>query len=664
MMGWLACLAFIVVSLPITWYCRGERSAWVTILVPGDSFTDNNPALTLLGYNVLLGPEPVMVENEPSMMQVAFFSGLPGSEARLDFYAFRAIYSFFATLLTPLTGIISAMLVVNWCAWALCAWVAWHLSTKLFDDRLAAFFTVMFVAVGMGMITHIHDYSAHLLSFASYYLGVYLLYGSGILFERKPWRTHLMLGTYLAVACLVYNTGIMLTAVYILAALRRNRIRHVAGATLLALTALPLWRTALRLSGAEIPDVEGEVLVEALRGWYDLFQQPWWTIAETVAGYISEFALFDSPLVVLLGLSACLFLPRKREVRWFGAAVLGMPVLASLVFCTSSMNLNRGYLVYGASIWVYCWLGWLPARINRYNRWLGLITGICLCLTIGSQFAWSTAYLSNRLGPLKTYLMGWRMGLQQFVHPRPEVQSMTGFEGTPVLLGGKSSLEEAGPFIWERQQDLGPDSASFAQALVRRMLICAYLGLLGCTWMNSRRGCLLIGGGIGAAALLSAGLSWSTFHTMPVFNPLTDVRVAPRASLVYEVELAPSFLESLEGGLEDGDVLEFFVGYNAAEPLSSVADVSVTAGSTALGVNANDALSAFQALADAGRFTVEVVNRTDQSLNLLGWQRRGLQGRKLVVGAAVGPDAGELSVLPAVEIRLRRKDGSLRMIGF
>src|SRR6516225_2525182 len=255
--GWFACVIFVGISLPISWYCRGERSAWCKINFPG-SYEN------LMGYNYLLGPDPVMQENEPFVGHVAFLSGLEGHKegphgkrrfewrpAKLnrtfrsqpvapspkDPYTLRVYYGFFATLLTPIVGIMRAMRAVNWLAWALCGWVVWRMTKTLFEDELAALFAVVFVAGGMGMIYHVADYSAHLVSFASYYFGVYFLFKSGILYTRKPLRTHLVLGAYMAVACLTYGNGMVLVAIYVLSAWRHNAFGSIAGASLLALTA-------------------------------------------------------------------------------------------------------------------------------------------------------------------------------------------------------------------------------------------------------------------------------------------------------------------------------------------------------------------------------------------------------------------------------------------
>jgi hypothetical protein len=397
-----------------------------------------------MGYNIVHGLEPIMRENVPAVDQISFFSGTWGSECRLDFYAFRAYYAFFATLLTPITGVFPALLLVNWAAWAFAAWVTWKLSLEICEDRLAALLAVIFVAGGMGMVLHIHDYSSHLLSFTAYYLGVYLLYHSAILFERKPLWTHLQLGAYLAVACLIYDAGVMLTALYIIAGLRRNSLKHIAAGSVLALTARPFWQYTLHSLGASPYDIEALYLHKSLVLWGQFFQQSWQTIIRGLASMVTQFAFFDSPFAVVVGLMACWYLPRKREVWWFGAGILGIPLVSSLLF--SPYNPSRGYMVYGVSIWIYCWLGRLFAEGLRAGKRVRLVTGVVVCLCVGGHFAWSTAHVRHALGPVKSYLLGWDVARVYFEHPRAEAYSLTGSEETPFLFGGNASLAEAGVF--------------------------------------------------------------------------------------------------------------------------------------------------------------------------------------------------------------------------
>ena len=71
-----------------------------------------------------------------------------------------------------------AALVMNLLGWAIAAFCAWSLAVRLFGDPLAGLLAVAFVATGMGFVVHVTDYSAHLLAFTTYYLGVVILYQS------------------------------------------------------------------------------------------------------------------------------------------------------------------------------------------------------------------------------------------------------------------------------------------------------------------------------------------------------------------------------------------------------------------------------------------------------------------------------------------------------
>jgi hypothetical protein len=641
----------------------------------------------VVGYNYLHGPEPVMLENDLAAAKpVAFFGGVRGAEGAQNLYLLRAYYGLFATLLAPLCGVSGALVVVNWLAWALCAWVAWRLSMRLFDDPLAALLAVTFVAGGMGMTVHIGDYSAHLLSFASYSLGVYLLYSSGVLFARQPLRTHLMLGAYLAVANLVYSNGLMLTAVYLLTAMRHNARRHLAAAVLLAVTARPLWKATLGLLGARVPDTEAELFMGALGRWGGLIHEPWSRIVGRVTLLLTEFTFFDSPVVVALGLFACCYLPRRPAQRWFGAAVLGVPLLMLLAWLES--NWSRGYLIYGDwCVWVYCWLGGLLANGLRAGRGLRLAAVLGLCLSVGSHFAWSTAHFWHALGPVKAYMEGWQVGGPYFRHPRTEVVSMTGLEPTPALSGGGASLVEAGAWNAESEARLDPGAVAFGAACGRRLLPFAYLGLWVAALVPSGRRRLLACGAVLAAVPLSAYLSTATLRGLPVFfNYHSSLVLPPGAGLNLRAALSPSFRDKLRSAAGPNDRLVLYVPQwmQARDPVRfarvpvDFADVSVMAGSTPVPVDPNaqgypreptaypigHTPSAVEALAGADCLTIKLVNASEEPIPLGGWQRQGLPGRELELMPAAEAPAGQAPVLPAIELRLVRPDGSIKLIGF
>lgn len=687
--GWAACTVFLLVSLPATWFCSGERSAWVLINFPGDRLS-RGPVLG--PPNCLLGPEPVMWENLPFFDHAAFFSGVQGLEESLsgDAYVCRPYYGFLAALLAPARGITGAMHAVNWLAWALCAWVSWRLARELFRDDLAGLLAVVFTAGGMGMIYHIADCSAHLLSFAAYYLGVYLIYTSGVLFKTRPLRTHLQLGAYLAVASLAYPGSIMLIPVYALAACRRNPVWCLAAGVGLALTARPLWKLTLHGLGVTVADQETQVLVEVFGLWGELFRQHVSEVARGLGTWLTQPGVPESLPVLILGLAACVLLPRRPETRWFGVAVLAFPLFLSLV--TTYTHVMSAYQYYGISVWLYCWLGRLLAKGLRGPRGWRLAAAAGLGLAVGGQVAWSTAYLWDWLGPLKTYIGGWPCGRPHLAHPHAEVLSLTGAERTPRLFGGDGRLPEAGVCVGEPTSPVAPAALSFRAAFLRRLLPGAYLALWAAfAGARSWRGYLTAGGVLLAAALGTAGLSRMTLAAVPSAQPLGTVILPAGGKLVFRVTLGPAFRERLGAATTPGDRLCWYIPEDdwQSEESDAGLQVALFAGSTPLPVNdvldvwavqplfhirelkrrlqgADDTPAAVRALLQAGELTVELVNGTGQPVTLLGWQRRAQPGRRCDITSAGQPlDPSELGdYLPAIEIRLMRPDGSLKVIGF
>jgi hypothetical protein len=666
---------FLFISAFFTWYGRNQRSGWILSSFPGDPSCEH---VALLGYCGLRGEDPFFIENEPFVQQVAFFSGWTAPQVNL--YFLRPYPAFVASWFAPALGTLGALLLVNWLAWAVCAWAAWRLSKKLFDDDLSALLAVVFVVGGIGMVAHIGDYSAHLPGFASYYVGVYLLYASGILFGPRPWRTHVALGLYLAVASLVYSTGLLLTGVYLLSAVRHNRWYHVGTAAALALTSRPLWGATLRLLGYRVAEGEVSELLRCLELWGALFQQPLAQSVPQVALWLSQYATFDSPLVVLLGLGSCLFLPRSRSVRWFGILVLAIPVLVVFVF--SIDGLGRGYVIYGISIWVYCWLGRLFAVGLRGPAWLRTVAGVGFGLVVVTHFAWSSAHLWYWNGPVKMYHGGWDMGMPYLLHPRPRVLSMTGMEKTPVLFGGDASLREAGALVGYPEAAIPPRFLSWRSAVLAQAPLFGYLALLGLMVPRPTRQRLFGIVALVVFAAVSSGLSTLTFRTMPRFVPtLAAVALPPGAAMSFRAELSESFLEALRQDLRPGDELRIFLPDQDGPEV----EVRVTAGPVSIPVRPTPTTSpgsprgrayvfrspqaALAALRRAGRFTLEMTNRSGEPVLFPSWQRPGLPKRRFGI-APIGQPPGQADSPnpqarpPAVEIRVLRPDGSLKLAGF
>ena len=475
-LGRFVLVAFLVGSVWLTYYGRGERCGWHRMSFPGEPLFSSSP---LIGQNFFLNGEPFFYENWPFIEQTAFFSGWTGGG--LDGYCYRPYPALFATWLTPLVGTVGAFVLVDWLAWVVCAWATWQLTQHLFGDDLAALLAVGFVLGGMGAVFHTGDNNIHLPSFACYYGGVALLYASRILWAPQPWRTHLLIASFLAVAWLCYTWyTLMLIAVYLASACRHNRWYHLVAAVLLAFTAPVVWRLVFRFLGVEVVAYDIQLnLTVSLELWWRFAQDPSWEVARSYAQKISQAGLWDSPLVVLLGLVSGAWLPRDWASRWFGAVVVGLPVLGVCAVAPSCGNVPA-YLTYGISIWLYCCLGRFFALGLRRGPALRVAAGLLLAVVLTTHFAWSTAHFWGWLGPIKTYIDGLSSGLCYFPYTRPTVLSMTGHEITPILFGGDRSLADAGAWMPHPYSiTLEPASRSWRQAVATQAPLFGYLALLG-----------------------------------------------------------------------------------------------------------------------------------------------------------------------------------------
>ena len=684
--AWIALVFFLVVSTGITWYGRNQRSGRNRETFPGDAIYHTHP---ILGQCDLQGQDPFWYEDIPVVEQVAFFSGW--RDAQLDYLCLRPLTAFFATLFTPAVGTIRAALLVNWLSWVVCAWAAWRLCIRVFHDDLAALLAVIFVSGAIAMVYHIGDYSAHIPAFAGYYLVVDLLFESGIPFKRKPWQTHLLMGALLALICLLYSWyGTLLLAVYILSASRHNCWYHMAGAVALTLSAPLLWKATLRLIGIEITSQEEGMLTGSLSTWWGIFRQPSLEAVGALAGRLRVIGIFDSPLVIVLGVLSCLLLPRNGALRWFGFLVMGIPLLATFaVLCNTDM---RGYLIYGASIWIYCCLGRLLAIGLCGRPWVRVAAGLVLFVAVSTHFAWSTAHFWGWLGPVKSFIEGWDIARPYFMHPRPTVLSMTGLERTPVLFGGDASLGDAGAYVTDPQIVIEPASISWRRAFAAQALFWGYLAIVGIAVVRSLRRRLVVVAVALCLSVVSPSLSCLTFRAKPNYIDTrwgTSFLLPPGAKFSYRVELSQAFLDILSKEMRPQDQLHFFIGLpNVDDTGRSSVEVSVTAGPVSIPVQhkgwkprlnpyanpswrdwdaacwAVDPQAAVTALHEAGQGTVEVTNHLEEAVGLPGWQRSALPGRRVRITLAGGADADAPEILPPVEIRLVRPDGSIKVAGF
>jgi hypothetical protein len=658
----LAALLFLAISLPMTLIARNERSAWILMTSPIESSHQPN---SFWGYSYNLGADPFHKENISFIYQVMNFHGIVQGP---DLYFARPIYALAASLLAPLLGVIASLQFVNWLSWALAAWVSWRFAQALFSDDLAALLAVLLTAGGMGMISHIGDYSAHLMSFTFYYLGIYIIYSSGTWQRRVSLRTHLAIGVFLAFAAWQYNTGLALIIGYLLVSLRHNRLHHLILAGFIALTAQSVWTWSLQFSqeamrGTPFPldiySAERAHLSVSLENWRWVLSQPFLGIPRIV-NLLLEFALFDSPAVILLGTAAILLLRRGRALYWFFFVFASLPVAAGMLYGFSAGA--RGYIVFGISILLYVPLAGLVAQFIRRKKGviaLGLTVSVLIL-----HFGWNTAFLWGNLGPLKIYFLGADNGLPVLSVGMSEVVSLTGLEVTPALFGGPGTLTDAGL----RVSDAPPvsEASKPVDALLVRFIFIVYLLVLIGLLLPRPRPRFLLTGMIVLLVLL----------LLPAPLPLKYPPVDPQVdqaylldredSIGYTLELSSTLRSTLPSYLDAESEIGLFtrVTYPSETPEVPVElyldeqriHLTRTVNPYFWGI---DRAQFLPLLASSSQLTVRI-NALMDAVSVGGWQQIPLPGRTL----SFSPARESTPVVPLIELRVLDARGVIRFAGF
>ena len=669
--------AFIILLLSV--------ASWAVISInfgsPWIKATIVHSTNSLLGFSETSGVFPydmiIHKENRSFIQQISMFSGATTEVVDKPFMV-RPFYAFFSGTFAPLVGIQGAALLCNALLWALAAWCSWILAMQWFADRRVAMMATLLVATGMGFTVHVIDYSAHLASFTTYYLGVLALYVSKLWSSpAKSFREHLTLGLFLALCCLTYNSGVPLVVAYIILAARTNRPHHVAITALVALSAPYCWVAALNL---------GYALVSGQWVWYDLYNSEQGYLKRSLAVWLSawsnplggfkeslriflQFLTFECPLTVGMGFIAiALMLIRRRPFAWFGLLVFLLPFAGPMVFAQSAAA--RGYLVFGCSIIVYVAIAgelgnWLNASHPGWRRaGYAVITTLVL-----AQIVWSGAHATGHFGPLRAYYLGLESALPAFSHPPSMVVSLTGHEPTPSWFGGSASFAQAGLY-----DGGGMEPTKFglfkqiALSLAARGILALYVILFVISWFWARerltlnRALLATIFILGVPSLIMAATIHKTYRFVPIDQAGLDKKCT---ALSYTVGLSDTFRSHVTAIHDRTGMLElFFKPFPSSSTLPRVRidgrELPLTAGSGE-GTWQTDFAAWFEPLGTARHIEI-ILPLSGTPVRYLGWQRAGLPDRALALEGC--PDAVSPEVLPALEIRVRSGDGEARLIGF
>ena len=690
-LGWSSLILFLVISIPLTIYGQNERSGFTLMTSPIDISHRTN---TLLGYTCIIGECPIFEENIPSIGQLMLFSGAQGFTNQ-SVYAIRPLYAFFATLLTPIIGIFNAFIIINFLSWAVCAWITWRFTKKVFKDELASFFAVVFVSGGLGIIAHIGDYSAHLIGFTAYYLGILILYESEVWFKSQPLEKHLLIGFCLAILCLTYTSSIALVFAYICIALPFNKWYKLLVASIIALSSRSIWVAYLNNIGVTLPDTEGEYLDIAINFWSTtLFNEPLNFIIY-IFKFLWEFiTCFESPLLLTFGLISIIIFIIKKPSRernypfyWFCVSLFFLPIIAGIVYAPSAGA--RGYLIYGISLFVYCSLGGLIAKGIRTSGWIKITTITIALMLIATQLIWSTAHFGGYLGPVKTFLLGYDNGLPVLASGKMDILSLTGKEPTPIMFGGDSTLKEAGLQINDWAKALESNQLSFSMALKTRSLFFAYFIVIIFLYYQRKNFKLkmLLNMGLIVFLIMSSYLSIILVRNIPNTQCSSRrINLQEGEKITYTVSVDNFFLNQLNEKIDIGDQIILYIPvfssaiaapkniltvYSNQENITDYfnvlnqKDINLAAKSKnkefhyPIMLTINNPKLLVSKLSKSLNLTINI--KAHSFLSIKGWQKINLPARML--GGEIFT-ARKIDILPAIELRLVNSDGVIKVAGF
>ncbi|MGE5243941.1 MAG: hypothetical protein ACM3SQ_06915, partial [Betaproteobacteria bacterium] len=650
----------IVVST-VAWYGSFERSAWLLMTVP-DGVRVPNP---LFGFMGTLDQRPVQRESLWSFSHLLMFSG--GPVAR-DFYALRPVYGFVSATFVPLFGWRGAMLFVNIVAWLLAVAVVYHFCSRVTGDRRTASIAAIFAAAGTGFVAHVHDYSPHLLAYATYFAAVDLVYSTGVWRESRSWTTHLMLAAFFAVAALEYHTGLIALTAYALCSLRHNGFARVGVACLGAYACVAAWphvMNALSHVQTDYGETERAYRVAAMHGWLTLSHRPLQLAAlylRTVANYLS----YENPVLVAVGSIGLISLVLEQgssEFATFVVAFFVMPILALAAYV--GYGLASGYLSYITAIGCYAGVAVLLSRLVA--KGLRKLAWTATGLLVASQVAWNLAYLVGAVLPIQSYFLGIERTWPWVIHfwRVPRIASLTGTDPVPTLFRGTASMLDAGMIRWSGQMTAPhlPFRAACANVFVIRapvlslIAICVVLAAQTKTvrlrWTRSR--------GLVAAAVAMAFLFGPAVNLTALSATFPAVVVSPAlpyagSALHYEVDVSDDVvneIERLPARIHSFELVQGFRGAKIANP-----DISVILGGQGLRVELGAAAvhtigrrEIVDALTKSHTLTLDVTS-SPRPILIEGWQKNGLPHRRLMTAGRVLSPIQE-PLLPLFELRAR-----------
>lgn len=667
LISWLVFTIFVLLT---AFYSQSSMSGWILMNQP---FMPVNAANPIYGYSELLGNALIHKENFWSMDQAVLFS--EGWSQWISFYYLRCIYPLIISVFQPFIGYLVAAKLVNIACWLGGGLVATLLAGKLSDDApVARISALTLVGGGAGWLIHVSDYSPHILSFLTYYIGAYALLTRDELYERHGFKWYLTAGILFGLLQLTYSTNLYLLLTLFLLSLRRGNISFLL-LTLTVAIAIPMvWNLELVTakfafhvlkSGFDtnfidffrenrLDVTESSYLKRSTSSWLShLASFP--DLAREVWRIILQFVTFDSPASIIAAtLSLALGWKKLRRVILLRMALLFfLPIAGSMVWAEAATA--RGYLVYGGSIITYSLTAWglaqLVAWSARQSRpWLGWS---CVLIVLGGHLAWNSSFLLGSPATTQGYFSGLNGGFKTVLSAPPQLVSLTGLERPPAT--NLSSFREAG-MIDQEPAPLKPRISSrglrFAAAFASRTFPFTLILLLALLSLPADRKRKSISMLIAALFILPPMASWAFGGTRAMPTVIFDESIRLRQPAHYDVEIGRPFFDALDHLGSRSSRVEVML------PIAQHAEFRLIGAASPCPETANHCETTLEQLetylAHSKVLTVGITPTSDEAV-LCGWQRNGLPGRRF--------DASS-PILPALEIRVLSEAGNIVLLGF
>ncbi len=669
---------FFAAVIITAFFGAGIRNAYIQSCSSISYPPGDNP---IWGYTWAHDNKPFHKENMLFGSYVGMFAG--GLQA-IHIPAQRSIYALPISLFAGPLSLVDSFIIVNALCWLIAVVVSFRFCLYITKSTFSAALHAIFVIIGTGYAFHVHDYAAHQMAFTLYYLGAYILLVSEVWKRPRELKQHVCIGFYLALACLEYNSGLFLVAVYVAISLGRQRLIHIAIGCIIPMVLQAGWPIFVNfLFGVNVDhySIEKEKLDGALNIW--LARAGSFTgFIQALLRHLVELLIYDPTVLAFVAVAGAIAVLRQValfrrfdwRLAWFISLITLIPCLLMSVW--APYVTARGYVSYGSSIGLYFIAAVLLTYIVDFfkARRLGVIGYVALASVFLPTAYWTYSALWGNTIPSKIYFFGGAMYdfstvekiITEGFSYRADIQNLS--DPNCDNLPGLTKNYPRGDACAISTKVFDQHAATYtpmqlpwdAWAMVRGLLVRTYLlipifGILICSM-----------GVFSKSSLFMYWVITGWIWIVPIFmnrlvppedlemwnweaNPIT----CKTNQVQYSINVQSEVLRELARFNKEGyhlDILQGF-GWGDVNRVTIRVGEVILAEKTRIGRIGNEKISiptALKALSETPVITVDVEG---DIASFMGWQSVNLKGRR-VTATGCGDITSTLNALPLFELRV------------